>query len=130
MFARFMQFSCENGTICLRVSRHECLKGFSAYFATTKTSYEFVNKWQEMTFMTPLSTERAFVPSSLDASSESIGHANLTPQRPLPGVGATVATGVLLYDQPSPAKKQKFIKDTMDEAIERAKLGRVHDAYI
>ena len=43
------QFSCENGPILLRVRSHDCIDGFSANFMGVKTSYDFLNKWNELT---------------------------------------------------------------------------------
>ena len=76
------------------------------------SSFDFVAKWNEIvdTVDSPETT------SSVAAKS-------VTP--PMTArTGASVASrGVLSYDQPSPSKKRKYMTNSIDEAIERAKIG-------
>ena len=113
------QFSCENGPILLRVRSHDCIDGFSANFMGVKTSYDFLNKWNELTARsTHTPPEKAATAPSHSASHS--GH--ITPMKRQSGA-AIASSGVLHYEQPSPTKKRRFIKDPIDEAIERAKKG-------
>ena len=103
-----------NGQILLKVHSHKCMEGFSTNFVGVKTSYDLVNKWNELTAVQTPVEKVDTVPS------HSPGH--VAPDK-RPSGAAIASAGVLHYDQPSPARKTKLIKmrDPIDESIERAK---------
>ena len=103
-----------NGQILLKVHSHKCIDGFSTNFVGVKTSYDFVNKWNELTAKQ--------TPFEKDATGPSYSPGQVAPEK-RPSGAAIASAGVLQYEQPSPAKKRRFIKDPIDEAIERAKKG-------
>lgn len=106
-----LQFHCANGRIILVIRNHDCTKGFSTNFVGVDRSSDFVSKWDELTRTGKLCES---APSGASKSTT-------TPTR----TGASVVSrGVLSYDKPSPSKRRKYMTDTLDEAIERAKKGK------
>ncbi len=100
------QFNCASGTIVMKLEGHDCTKGFSTNFMGILTSYDFIEKWDELLWK--------FATTANEPA---------TSKTPKSSRVSAVSNEILPYDQPSPTKKRKFIKAPIDEAIESARKG-------
>lgn len=116
-----LQFKCENGRIVLSIKYHEWNKTtFSAEFSGISLSSEFVSRYNELVHSTADSGE-AFSPQSERSLSVSVPTVPRNPKRP--SVPCATSVDVFTDERPSPSKKLKYIKDGIDEQIEKKRKG-------
>lgn len=133
------QFQCENGRIILALKFHEWNQSdFSSKFSAISTAAEFVEQWHEEMSSRP---DRADKPKNSDSRSPSSHMPSLPPadllstsgatkrrhsesKSPTPSPAQPTTSAMCIWSEaPSPSKRCKFIKEGIDEQIERSRRG-------
>ena len=141
------QFKCENGRIVLPLKCHEWNQSdFSAKFSSVTSAKEFEAKWlEEMSGSAPNdATDSSTMPSPMSTSTQSEQSSRLA------HASTPTSSGFVQSDRPpkrrhgeskssqgashssfqsgilseSPSKRCKFIKEGIDERIERCRKGK------
>lgn len=117
------------------IRNHDCTKGVSTNFIGIDDSSNFVSKWDELVESGKLCNSAPSTalssPStpSYSASITNTPSAALSTTTPVRTGVSLVSRGVVSYDKTPPSKRRKFMMDTLDEAIEKAKKGKCDKFY-
>lgn len=123
-----IQFKCENGRVVLPLKFHEWNQSeISAKFSDISTAKDFELKWLE-----EMSGSGGIGTSGSSPSSHPIRHNSNEAKSPKRAAKrkhyesssqSSLQSTSILIDSPSPSKRCKFIKESIDESIERSRKG-------
>ena len=124
-----IQFHCKNGRIVLNLNNHEwSASDTSLNYCDVTNKQDFISKWNDSASPSASGSDvsvRSSTTQQLTSSASclppsSSSHSQSASSRQLQNSPS--------MDDPPPAKRGKYLKDTLDVAIENCKAGNFHKA--